>query len=477
MTRVTAVLLLGLSFSLSSGLSQAQEGTPPAPADPAAAAAAPANPPLSFMKDVAPLLVQNCIACHNTRKSEGKYTMTNFAALAKGGPNGTAVTPGNVEESYLIDLCLPDAEPRMPYKQAALSAETLTVLTRWVQEGATYDGTSPTEDWTALLHKRTVVEVPEKYPLVVPITAIAFSPDNSQISTSGYHELNFWKKDDGELGRRLRGLSERIYDVVYSPDNKWIATASGDPGQYGKAQLWAIEPDGNIKPVRDLAESNDVIYAVAFSPDNQLVACAGADRTIRILKVDSGEAYATIEDHADWIFDLAFSPDGKRLASASRDKTSKVFDVEKKESLVTFPGHGEVVYGVSWMPDGKSVVSAGADSKIRWWNPDEDGKQVREAATGATPFQIRFTPDNASILACCSDKTVKVITAADGKVAKTLQGHADWVYSVAVSPDGKTAASGGWDGAVILWDLTEGKALRTIIAAPGYTPPAATAAK
>jgi hypothetical protein len=39
---------------------------------------------VSFIKDVAPILVQSCIACHNPRKSESKYTMTTFAQLAKG---------------------------------------------------------------------------------------------------------------------------------------------------------------------------------------------------------------------------------------------------------------------------------------------------------------------------------------------------------------------------------------------------------
>ena len=41
--------------------------------------------PVSFMRDVAPILVENCIACHNPRKSESKYVMTTFAQLAKGG--------------------------------------------------------------------------------------------------------------------------------------------------------------------------------------------------------------------------------------------------------------------------------------------------------------------------------------------------------------------------------------------------------
>ena len=63
--------------------------------------AAPAPPAaVSFMKDVAPLLVKNCIACHNARKSESKYNMVNFAALAKGGQQGEDITlePGKPAE-------------------------------------------------------------------------------------------------------------------------------------------------------------------------------------------------------------------------------------------------------------------------------------------------------------------------------------------------------------------------------------------
>ena len=170
----------------------------------------------------------------------------------------------------------------------------------------------------------------------MPITALEFSPNGSTIAASGYHEITFWKTADGTLDSRLTGLAERIYDIAYSPDGKWMATASGDPGVFGVAKLWRPEP-GGCKPVRDLVETQDVVFSVAFSPDSKKIATAGADRTIRIFEVETGKLLSQIEDHADWIFAVAWSPDGKRLASASRDKTAKVFDVEKKESLVTFP--------------------------------------------------------------------------------------------------------------------------------------------
>jgi WD40 repeat protein len=339
------------------------------------------------------------------------------------------------------------------------------------KEGAQYDGGSPAEDWTTVLRKNTPVVIPESYPVIVLITALAFGPDGTEVASSGYHEINLWKTVDGALDRRLRGLAERVYDIAYSPDGKWLATASGDPGQFGSVQLWIAEPDGGGKPVRDLFESTDCVFAVAFSSDSKLVAAAWADRAIRVWETESGKELALIEDHADWIFDLAFSPGGKRLASASRDKTSKPFDVAKKESLVTFPGHAQTVDTVAFSPDGKTVTTGGEDNQIRVWNPDEDGKQVRTIdGFGGPVFRLQYTADGKELVACSSDKAIRVFNPATGAQVRALLGHSDWVYSVALAPDGRTVASGSWDGEIRLWNLADGQPLKTIVAAPGFKP-------
>ena len=430
---------------------------------------------VSFMKDVAPILVQNCIGCHNPRKAESKYSMTTFALLAKGGQQGEDVTleAGDPDASRFVELLKPDAKPRMPYKLDVLPAEKIALIERWVKEGAKYDGLDAKEDWVALLHKITPVVVPEAYPVAVPITALAFSPDGTTVAASGYHEVNLWKLADATLARRLRGVAERVHEIAYSPDGKWLATASGDPGQYGSAKLWLAEPDGGGKPVRDLFEGGDAVFAVAFSPDSKTVAAAGADRAIRLWEVESGKLLSTIEDHADWVLDVAFSPDGTRLASASRDKTSKVFDVAKRESLVTFPGHAETVFGVAFAPDGKTVATCGGDAKVRLWKPDEEGKQAREiGGFGGPVFKVAFTADGKALVACSADKTARLVNPADGATLRNLAGHADYVYTFALSADGKTVATGGWDGEIRLWNFDDGKAGAVILAAPGLKPPA-----
>ncbi|CAN5886045.1 hypothetical protein BH23PLA1_BH23PLA1_31290 [soil metagenome] len=426
---------------------------------------------VSFLKDVAPILVENCVGCHNPRKAESRYDLTTFSKLAEGGAMGEGIMlePGDPDLSYFVELIREDGIPRMPYDTDPLPKEKIEIIEKWVLQGAEYDGDDPDDDWVAMLNRSRTVEIPERYPRPMPITALAFGPDGDSILTSGYHEINAFDLESGALAHRTPGLGERVYDIAVSPDGQWMATASGDPGQFGLGRLWKVAEDGAIEPAGDLVESEDAVFAAAFRPDGKHVAFAGADRAIRVFEVESGERVAQIEDHADWIFDIAYSPDGKRIASASRDKTSKVFDAEAFESLVTFPGHGDTVYSVAFSGDGQLVASGGEDKQVRLWNHESEAKQARNIQGFEGPvFGLLFADEGKQLVTTGADGKIRVFDPDSGKPLHTLEGHNDWVYSLALSPDGKTLASGSWDGEVRLWGLEEAKLIKTFLAAPGH---------
>ena len=60
------------------------------------------------------------------------------------------------------------------------------------------------------------------------------------------------------------------------------------------------------------------------------------------------------------------------------------------------------------------------------------------------------------------DHAVRIWSTSTGKVIRTLKGHADWVRSLAFSPDGQTLASAGDDREIVLWRVSDGKRLRTL---------------
>jgi hypothetical protein len=425
---------------------------------------------VSFSKQVAPIFNKRCLACHNAQTAKGRYNMDSYLGIVKGGEQGDTVIPKDADGSNLVAL-LEDGS--MPKDADPLTKDEIALVKQWIANGARLDvGVKADAQLATIIPKLPQPPAPEAYRLPIPVTALAWNADGSLLASSGYHEIILWNGADGQLVRRIGNVAERTYDLEFSANGALLAVAAGTPGQMGEVKLFN-PADGTL--VKDLMTTNDSVFAVAFSPDGKRLATCSADRSIRVFNLESYAQELLIEDHADWVMDIAWSPDGAKLASASRDKTSKLFDAKTGESIVTFPGHNEVVYGVSFAPDGNQVLTSGRDNRIRAWNP-ADAKQIREiSGIGGEVYRVVVTADG-RVFSCSSDKQAREHAVADGKAVRQFQGHNDWIYSLSFNPATKKLATGSWDGEIRLWNADDAKGQLTFVAAPGYTPPTATAA-
>src|SRR5262245_66646867 len=91
---VISGLCTALSFALTQAFSEPAHGSQP-PKD--------TKSTVSFINDVAPILKENCFACHDAKKRKGKFEMTTYETLRKGGPKEDPITPGKPDESLLIN--------------------------------------------------------------------------------------------------------------------------------------------------------------------------------------------------------------------------------------------------------------------------------------------------------------------------------------------------------------------------------------
>ncbi|MCC6510119.1 MAG: hypothetical protein IT423_13515 [Pirellulaceae bacterium] len=418
--------------------------------------------PVSFRNQIAPLLLENCTSCHGPKKAEGGYRLDSYAQLAKAGDSGIMplVVEGAAHSELVRRLVTTDAGERMPAERDALSAAAIELFSRWQAEGSKFDGEDPTVPIFELTPARTYAPAPEKYRVPLPVTALGFSPDGSQVLVSGYHELTIWDATTGELKRRISNLPERIHSLDWSADQKTLAVAGGSPSHIGEVRLvdWA---SGQV--TKSFGRAADIVQVVRFQPGGALVATGNTDGTVRWFDMSDLHQVRSVAGHADTVNDIAWSRDGKRLASASRDKTAKVFVVESAELIATYSAHAESVTGICFNDGDKEITSVGADQKAHRWQI-EDGKSLAKVAVPGTATRLFL--DRTHLWLAVTDRTVRQMELATTKLTRQQDGHAAWVTALAVHPASGHMASGSLDGEVRVWKLDDGALTKSWTAQP-----------
>ncbi|HKP72269.1 MAG TPA: hypothetical protein VJT82_04980, partial [Pyrinomonadaceae bacterium] len=203
----------------------------------------------------------------------------------------------------------------------------------------------------------------------------------------------------------LKGHSDSVTSVAFSPDGKTFATASVD----GTVLLWdslkradPLKPDWGAHPVT-------LVTSVAFSADGKTLAVVAGDaagrNTVRLWDTSAPQKEpAILGGHASTLNSVAFSPDARTLAAAGDDAVW-VWNLSAPSSApLAFKGHSKMVRAVAFSPDGRTLASGSNDNTVRLWN-----------------------------------------TSAPASAPVVLSGHTQPVLSLSFSYDGKTLASSGDD--------------------------------
>jgi WD40 repeat protein len=428
--------------------------------------------PVTFEKDVEPILTNKCAFCHSGNLKEGKLDMGSYETLIKGGKRGPSVVPGKSADSLLVRLAGKTVKPFMPPKrEEPLTPQELALLKLWIDQGAR----APT---TVRERPRVVLSAPPAG--VHPVLGVAVSPDKSAVAASRGNQVHVYDAGAGAYvrsltdpklttpdGKPLRAANLSLVEsLAWSADGKYLAT-----GSYQEVVLWDART-GVLR--RRLTGFADRVVALAFSHDGKLLATGGGPATgdgeVKVFEVVTGKQVLDLKNaHSDTVFAVAFSPDGKMLATGSADKFVKTFAIPSGKFLKQFEGHTHHVLGVGWKADGKLLASAGADNVVKVWEFDK-GEQVRTIpGHGKQITSLAFLGNTPQFATCSGDQTVRFWNVDNGGNTRNFSAGGDFLYAVGVSPDGAVVAAGGQEGVVHLYNGNTGAPIKDLLP-PGAAP-------
>src|SRR5262245_56009541 len=124
--------------------------------------------PVEYGAEIEPIFKSKCFVCHSGNTPDGKYDMSTYEKVMKGGGKRGAkvIVPGKSGESFLFLACSRQTKPIMPPKtEEPLTSPELSLVKLWIDEGAK----APTT--IAKAKDKIVVNLPPV--MVKPVRAVA----------------------------------------------------------------------------------------------------------------------------------------------------------------------------------------------------------------------------------------------------------------------------------------------------------------
>jgi WD40 repeat protein len=286
------------------------------------------------------------------------------------------------------------------------------------------------------------------------LDGVAVAPDNKTLATASGDGIRVWEAATGRQRHWLRPEEPgTCRGVALSPDGRTIAGATGRLIQFWDAgtgrALRSIPTDG----------SN---FGVAFSPDGQVVYSASLS-TVQCWDLTTGETLRTFARRPDTMdrlrfpTDLTVSADGQRVLMFAADGQLRMWDTADGQLIPVPDDLREVAAPIAFSRDGRTLAFVvkleNEGASICLWEVASAQVRCRIPIGRLRCHSIAFSPDGRHLAATCTDGTCPLWATATGKEVAVLRDPRITLWSVVFAPSGRFVVTDTSDTTALVWDV------------------------
>ncbi|KAI0705181.1 U4/U6 snRNP-specific spliceosomal protein [Cytidiella melzeri] len=299
-----------------------------------------------------------------------------------------------------------------------------------------------------------------------PIAQVRFSPNSKILATGSWAgNVKLWNVPSCTPIRTLRGHNDRVGGVAWHPnatltqseESVNLVSGAGDTNVH----LWSLNSE---TPLSTLKGHQDRVCRVAFHPSGNYVASASFDTTWRLWDATTSKELLLQEGHSKEVYSVEFQDDGALAASGGMDAIGRVWDLRTGRTAMVLDGHVQAIFSISFSPNGYQIATGSGDDTIRIWDMRSLNALYTIPAHLSNVADVRFfrsvdAPLSSQLLAKSHLADVDM-DESDDKPQNQASGTSDaeeWRYR-----SGLYLASAGYDGLVKLWSADDWQLLRTL---------------